>query len=109
MKKQMRFAVLVAVGVLSVMMPMAVIQASEHDRKHKEEFVSPTVFQAAGSTAASIQSTVDAYRAALGDPNNLNNPNHLDQSGQPVGRREINWDGGGANVTTDVPVTPFNV
>ena len=28
-----------------------------------------TVFQAAGPTAESIQSTIDAFRAALGDPN----------------------------------------
>jgi hypothetical protein len=28
------------------------------------------VFQAAGPTAESIQGTVDAFRAALGDPNN---------------------------------------
>src|SRR5262245_60619306 len=108
MKKRMRLAALVAVGVVSIMTPLAILQASAHGKKPKE-FVAPTVFQAAGPTGESIQSTVDAYRAALGDPNNLNNPNHLDQSGQPVGRREINWDGGGANVTTDVPVTPFNV
>ena len=61
------------------------------------------VFQAAGPTAASIQSTVDAYRAALGDPNG-NNPGPL--SG---GRREINWDGGGGVDTTTDPVTPFDV
>ena len=46
------------------------------------------VFQAAGLTIASIQDTVDAYRVALGDPNNGNAP------GQLSGRREINWDGG---------------
>ena len=63
----------------------------------------PIVFQAAGPTAASIQGTVDAFRAALGDPNNMNNPGPL-----ATGRREINWDGGGSDVTTD-PVTPFTV
>ena len=62
-----------------------------------------TVFQAAGPTVSSIQSTVDAYRAALGDPNNGNNPGPL-----LAGRREINWDGGGSTDTT-TPVTPFNV
>ncbi len=66
--------------------------------------VPPAVFQAAGPTAASIQGTVDAYRAALGNPNNGNAPGPL-----ASGRREINWDGGGANNTTDAPVTPFNV
>ena len=64
----------------------------------------PTVFQAAGPDAASIQGTVDAFRAALGAPNNANTAGPLGS-----GRREINWDGGGANVTTDTPVTPFVV
>jgi hypothetical protein len=74
------------------------------------DFVRPQVFQAAGPTADSIRGTVDAYRAALGEPNNGNNANNLDpQSGQAIGRREINWDGGGANVSTDNPVTPFDV
>jgi hypothetical protein len=63
------------------------------------------VFQAAGPTADSIQSTVDAYRAALGKANNGNNPGPL-----LTGRREINWDGGNpAIVATTPPVTPFNV
>jgi len=31
-----------------------------------KRFVAPTVFQAAGTSAASIQSTVDQFRAALG-------------------------------------------
>jgi hypothetical protein len=65
----------------------------------------PVVFQAAGPTAASIQSSVDAFRAALGDPNNLNNPGPL-----ATGRREINWDGGDPTILdTTAPVTPFNV
>jgi hypothetical protein len=51
-----------------------------------------SIFSAGGdSTPASIQSTVDSFRAALGDPNNGNAPGPL--SG---GRREINWDGGGS-------------
>ena len=69
-----------------------------------QEFVAPKVFQAAGPTAQSIQSTVDAFRATLGQPNNGNVT-----APQAGGRREINWDGGGANLTTDAPVTPFNV
>lgn len=65
----------------------------------------PVVFQAAGPNSASIQSTVDAFRAALGDPNNLNNPGPL-----ATGRREINWDGGDpAILDTTAPVTPFTV
>jgi hypothetical protein len=65
--------------------------------------VPPRVFQAAGPTVASIQSLVDEYRAALGDPNG-NDPGPL-----ASGRREINWDGGGDNFTTSAPVTPFDV
>ena len=68
-----------------------------------KRIVQPIVFQAAGPTVESIQSTVDAYRAALGEPNNGNTPGPLE-----TGRREINWDGGGSDATTD-PVTPFNV
>jgi hypothetical protein len=65
------------------------------------DFVPPMVFQAAGPSAASIQGTVDEYRAALGAPNG-NNPGPL-----PSGRREINWDGvGGTDTTTTAPVTP---
>lgn len=65
----------------------------------------PTLFSVGGdNTAASIQSTVDAFRAALGDPNNANDPGPLFS-----GRREINWDGGGNNSTTTAPITPFNV
>jgi hypothetical protein len=71
---------------------------------YAEDTGQPTVFQAAGPTAESIQSSVDAFRTALGEPNNLNNPGPL-----ASGRREINWDGGGADETTTPPVTPFNV
>jgi hypothetical protein len=64
-----------------------------------------TVFADSGATAASITGTVDAYRAALGDPNNGNAPGPL-----ATGRREINWDGGGPpTVDGTPPVTPFNV
>jgi hypothetical protein len=64
----------------------------------------PLVFQAAGPDATSIQSAVDAFRAALGD-NNLNNPGPLQK-----GRREINWDGGNPNLMdTTPPVNPFLV
>jgi hypothetical protein len=45
------------------------------------------LFQAAGPNAASIQGTVDAFRAALGAPN----ANVAGSFG--TGRREINWDG----------------
>lgn len=48
------------------------------------------VFSATGADAASIQSGVDAFRALLG-ANNGNAPGSFG-----LGRREINWDGGGA-------------
>jgi hypothetical protein len=61
------------------------------------------IFSDAGADAAAIQNTVDAYRAALGNPNNGNNPGPL-----LSGRREINWDGGGPPVIDGTPaVTPF--
>ena len=47
----------------------------------------PVVLSAAGSNAASIQATVDAFRASLG----ALNPNVVGSFGS--GRREINWDG----------------
>jgi hypothetical protein len=64
----------------------------------------PLVFQAAGPNAASIQSAVDQFRAALGGVNNGNAPGPL-----ATGRREINWDGGGNNPATSPGPTPFQV
>src|SRR6266498_1821565 len=61
----------------------------------------PVTFSASGADAASIQASVDAFRNAVGNPNNANNPGPL-----PGGRREINWDGGG--VTTTISPTPFD-
>src|SRR5438874_1674367 len=47
----------------------------------------PIPFNVGGSNlTSSIQGTVDAFRAALGDPNNGNAPGPLFS-----GRREINW------------------
>jgi hypothetical protein len=62
-------------------------------------------FSAGGdTTTASIQPTVDSFRAALGNPNNGNAAGPL-----VSGRREINWDGGGAvnSTTTGTPLTAF--
>jgi len=58
-------------------------------------------FSAAGALSSDIQTTVDAFRAAIGDPNNGNTAGPL-----ASGRREINWDGGGAT-TPSVVGTPF--
>jgi hypothetical protein len=64
-----------------------------------------TLFSDSGANAAAITDTVDAFRAALGNPNNANNAGPL-----ATGRREINWDGGGPPVIDGTPpVTPFTV
>lgn len=77
------------------------VRIDDNDRK-KQDRIPVKVIQAAGPTASSIQSSVDAFRAALGGVNNGN--------GGPVatGRREINWDGGGSNQTSP-GATPFDV
>ena len=63
-------------------------------------FAGPILFSAAGADASGIQNAVDAFRTALGNPNNAN------AAGTLGGRREINWDGGG---TATSPVgTPFD-
>jgi hypothetical protein len=62
-----------------------------------------TIYSDSGANVASITDTVDQFRAALGNPNNANNPGPL-----PSGRREINWDGGGPPVIDGTAaVTPF--
>ena len=106
MKTQLVLTPKASVGFPLIMTLVAVCQAtaqSENLTQARRGGVTPIVFQAAGPSAESIQSTVDAFRAELGDPDNANNPGPL-----ALGRREINWDGGGSDVTTD-PVTPFNV
>ena len=103
MKKYALLPFVAAFGFLSITAPIAIRPAHAQDNTTKD-FVPPSVFQAAGPNAASIQSTVDAFRAALGNPNN-GNAGPLD-----TGHREINWDGaGGLDTTTSPPVTPFNV
>ena len=77
--------------------------ANDVSENTTRDFVPPTVFQAAGPNAASIQSSVTAFRAALGDPVNGNATMPLDK-----GRREINWDGATPTDVTTAPVTPFN-
>ncbi len=101
MKKHVLLTIVIAFGLPSSMVP--VCQTAQ--AQSSNEFVPPGVFQAAGPTMDSIQGTVDEFRAALGEPNNANNPGPL-----ASGRREINWDGGGPPVdATTAPVTPFNV
>ncbi|MGB9476213.1 MAG: hypothetical protein WCE87_14195 [Candidatus Udaeobacter sp.] len=98
-----RSTAIAAFGLLLAL--LTVSQTAQAQITPPGEFVAPVVFQAAGTTTDSIQSSVDAFRTALGNTNNLNNPGPL-----PAGRREINWDGGNPNVLdTTSPVTPFNV
>ncbi|MGE0362481.1 MAG: hypothetical protein AB7H93_15270 [Vicinamibacterales bacterium] len=66
----------------------------------------PVVREAAGANAAAIQAAVDQFRADLGGANNGNAAGT-----QPGGRREINWDGGGAGAPLaldPVPSTRFS-
>jgi hypothetical protein len=98
-----RSTVIAVFGLLSTLLAFS-HTAQAQAPGQSNGFVAPVVFQAAGPNASSIQSTVDAFRAALGNVNNLNNPGPLTS-----GRREINWDGGNPNVVaTTPPVTPFN-
>jgi hypothetical protein len=103
--KQRSFSILQGVGALIFVTSVAVPGTAqvEVEAAKAVPYAPPTVFQAAGPTTESIQSTIDAYRAALGAVNNGNAPGPLDS-----GRREINWDGGGATTTAPGP-TPFTV
>ena len=104
MKKYALLTFVAALGLISITVPITIRQTAHAQDNTTKDFVPPTVFQAAGKNVASIQSSVDAFRAALGNPNNGN------AGSLTTGHREINWDGaGGADTTTTVPVTPFNV
>lgn len=103
MKKYALLTLVVAFGLLSTTLP-SLSRSTNAQSNTTRDFVSPSVFQAAGTSVASIQSSVDAFREAVGNPNN-GNAGPLD-----TGHREINWDGaGGADTSTTIPVTPFNV
>jgi hypothetical protein len=62
----------------------------------------PLIFSDSGADASGIVNTVDAFRAAIGGVNNGNTPGV-----QPGGRREINWDGGGAGAPPTFAATPM--
>src|SRR6201993_1306209 len=97
-----RLAAIAGFGLLSVVLT---VEQTAGAQGTPSDFVAPKVFQANAPTAAALQGAVDAYRAALGNPNNGNNPPPSDGSGH----REINWDGGSPSVlATTAPVTPFN-
>jgi hypothetical protein len=96
-----RLAAIAGFGLLSAVLT---VQQTAKAQGTPGDFVAPKVFQAAAPKAAALEGAVDAYRAALGNPNNGNNPPPSDGSGH----REINWDGGSPNITTTTPpVTPF--
>lgn len=99
MTKQMLYGTVAAVGlaILGGQASSARLHASQDAAAY---YVPPIVFQAAGPTVASIQSMVDAFRAALGANNGSAGP-------AAGGRREINWDGGGSTATSVSP-TPFD-
>ena len=91
-----------ALAVLIAQPLLAKANDDDNDKQHPA-IVPPIVFQAAGPNAASIQSSVDQFRAVLGGTNNGNATGPL-----ATGRREINWDGGGSTNTSPGP-TPFTV
>ena len=104
MKNYLLVTFALGIALLSIVMPVKLHPTAHAQENTTNDFVAPAVFQAAGPNVLSIQSSVNAFRAALGNPNN-GNAGPLD-----TGHREINWDGaGGVDTTTTAPVTPFNV
>jgi len=95
----MRHLSILAVALVT----LSTVPALAQNDTYNTGFHPPTVFQAAGPTATSIQGSVDQYRAALGATNNVNAVGPL-----ASGRREINWDGGGSTATA-IAGTPFTV
>src|SRR5262245_3712406 len=106
MKRLVLLNLVLVFGLLAVTVLVPVGQTAQAQWKNSKDLVPPIIFQAAGPSADSIRSTVDAFRAALVDHNNTNDPGPLPLTS---GHREINWDGGNPNVLdTTPPVTPFN-
>ena len=101
MKAQVSFSL--AAGLTALIATGAIPQQQTVSAQNATttDFVAPVVFQAAGPTIASIQGTIDQFRAVLG-ANNGNLPGPL-----AGGRREINWDGGGSTATS-IAGTPFD-
>ena len=83
MRKQLVFSAVIVLGALSVLLALPTREAQAQ-----------VVFQAAGSDGDAILGAVEGFRTELGELN--------------VGRREINWDGGGSTDTTP-PANPFDV
>lgn len=104
MKKSIILALVGAFNSLTLFAVAPMSLAADSQSRRSKDLDTPAVFQGAGPTKESIESMVDEFRAALGEPNNANNSGPLAN-----GRREINWDGGGGVDATTDPVTPFNV
>jgi len=102
MKRQVFYGVAAVLGLSLLVGPARLGKTAHAQSEDYYKPATPVVFQAAGPTIASIQSMVDAFRAALGETNNGNTAGPL-----PDGRREINWDGGGSTATSPAP-TPFD-
>jgi hypothetical protein len=67
MKTQFLYGAAAMAGLSLLVGPARIFETVQaHDRD--DEPVTPIVFQAAGPSVASIQGTVDAFRAALGRP-----------------------------------------
>ena len=94
-------SVVVVISALAAGSNQHTVQAHGTDTAKRKD-LDPVVFQAAGPTAGSIQSMVEAFRLAIGGANNGNVAGPMTE-----GRREINWDGGGSTATSIVP-TPFD-
>jgi hypothetical protein len=102
-KKQMRATQLIVAFGIGLSLMGCGSDDTIAQQSPPQPFMAPAVFQAAGPNLASIQNTVDQYRAALGATDNGNTAGPLAD-----GRREINWDGAGGAATNTAPApTPF--
>ena len=94
--KRHLFAIAIVLGLLTALVVLPRFADAQDDAADNSAVAGSepvSVFQAAGPTAPSIQSSVDQYRAAVS---------------VPAGRREINWDGGNPlNEATSIAGNPF--
>ena len=91
------FSRTIALGVILV----AIVACRDYGTD-PDPVIRPTTLSATGNIAA----TVNEFRALLGDPSNGGTAGE-----QPAGRREISWDGAGANPfnnRNDFPAAFFN-
>jgi hypothetical protein len=91
----------VLAGLTAMSLMASSIGEARAQSTNRHTFEPPTVFQAAGPSIASVQASLEQYRLALGGDNN-----GIAKGPLTSGRREINWDGGGATATA-LAGTPF--